>query len=341
MIGALLAAVVCAQAGGVGFEGEGHAYHPVFSPDGARVAFEVNRYAGNVDLFVAELAGASAGPSVRVPHGVSSTFGAVAVVATSPVFLGRGLIYEGTQASGRVRLFTWAPPGPPREVVRFEEVPGDLAFPVVASATGVLAWVGGAGGADLWVRDRQGVRRLGHTPASEAFPSLTAEGQDLLITRQRGGGEDIFAVDVRSGQARLLVEGPGDQTRPVRAADGAVVYFDGSAGDRWDLVARTESSARVVARDVRLPLRARPALSPDGRWVAYAPKASAHGHQVVIARVDGSAGPVPIETGRTACGEPALAAQGDRLLLAFTALPAKGASWRGLEIRDITGRLPR
>ena len=86
------------------------------------------------------------------------------------------------------------------------------------------------------------------------------------------------------------------------------------------------------------PFRARPALSPDGRYVAFAYADPRRDDAIVLARTDGET-TVVIETKYRAVAEPALGRQGERTLLAFTALPASGSEYRSLYFVDITDRL--
>ena len=87
-----------------------------------------------------------------------------------------------------------------------------------------------------------------------------------------------------------------------------------------------------------MPLRSRPAVTPNGQWVAYAFDDPTASNKIVISKVDGSKS-VDIGTTFTACGEPALTVQNGRTLLAFTALPNSGADWRFLYVMDVTDRL--
>ena len=98
------------------------------------------------------------------------------------------------------------------------------------------------------------------------------------------------------------------------------------------------SSRKVVARDVRLPARSAPSLSPDGQWVAYGSSEPDKSGQIYLSRVDGSK-TVAIETPHVAVGEPSLVKNASgRTLLAYTGLPSKGSNWRQLHIEDVTGK---
>jgi Tol biopolymer transport system component len=176
---------------------------------------------------------------------------------------------------------------------------------------------------------------------AEMFPQFSVDGKKLLFTRKKGNTEDVFEMVVGSSTETPVVGGGGDQTRPGYAEGGRVVYFDGARGEGlWDLavVEGAGGERRYIAKGVRLPLRARPALSPDGKWVAYAYDDPSKAKTVYLSRVDGSK-TVEVATTFEACGEPAIAQQGDRTVLAYTALPNKGADWRFLYVTEVTSKL--
>ncbi len=336
---------LAAEADEVNFEGEGHAYTPVWSLDGKYVAFEVNRYAGDIDLYISQVSGSTSKDGVKVAlPGGSNPFGGSGQVVVNPVWHKDGIaVFEGSNQGGQFRLYYHRPGGgAAAELISTTELDGDLTFPSVAPNGSKMAFIADkTGNGDLRTRDTQ-TNKLGQLTDSggaEMFPSFSSDGGKLLFTRKADGAEDVFEVAIATGAETSLVQGNGDQTRPAYAKDH-VVYFDGSRGeDHWDLVSTsTTGERRTLARDVRLPLRSRPAVSKDGLWASYTLQDPAMGDKVMVVRVDGSKS-VEVETPFTACGEPALGQQGDRVVLAFTALPASGSDWRFLSVRDVTDQL--
>ena len=342
----LVLAVGAALAGTVGFDGDGHAYHPTWSSDGRYLAFEVNRYAGDVDLYVAEMRGerASSGVKVTLPGG-SNVFGGSGQVVVNPAWHRDGyVVFEGANQGGRYRIYYRQDAGgSASELIATAELAGHLTFPTVSPDGRTLAFVSDAtGSGDIRMRDTQ-TNKLTHltrSPAPEMFPTFSSDGSKVLFTRKSSGlGEDVYEVSVSTSAESMVVGGPGDQTRPVYGRNGTIVYFDGSRGEEhWDLVVYGAGTKRTIAKDVRLPLRSRPAISPDGRWVAYTFADPARAGSVMLARVDDLAR-VEIKTSFTGCGEPAIGVQDGKTMLAFTALPSSGSTWRFLHVMDITSRL--
>jgi len=346
MITVVLAALLSqAHAAKVPFSGEGHAYHPVFSVDGNYVAFEVNRYRGKIELFVARINGDRADAAARVSLPASGDFGGD-TVAVNPVWVPEGgVVFEGSNAGGTYRLYFGLPGGgAASEMVKADEVSGHLTFPTVSKDGKKLAFVAKkTGNGDIRIRETTSgsIEHITETEKSESFPVFSPDGRELLYTRKSDNTEDIFAVDLINEGEHSVIGGAGDQTRPVYAAEGRILYFDsGRQEGQWDLVV-IDGQGRgrtVLGENVRLPLRGRPAISADGNWVAYGFDTPAKADRIVLAQIDGSQR-VEVMTDQSACGEPALGLVDGRTILAYTALPTSGSEWRFLMLRDVTEQL--
>lgn len=336
-----------ASAGEVRFIGQGHAYNPVFSLDGKHLAFEVNNYGDRSDMHISFVKGeiAEDANKVNLPGG-GGPFGASQVVV-NPAWHKDGLVvFEGSNAGGQFRLYYYQPGGgAASEMISTTEIPGDLTFPTISPDGRQLGFVSDATGkGDIRTRDTNTgkVATVMQTATAEMFPQFDSKATKILFTRKQNNSEDVFETLIATGAETPVIGGNGDQTRPTYAANGRVVFFDGSRGEgKWDLATVTGAGGtkKVLAKDIRLPLRARPALSPDGNWVAYSYEDPTQSSKIVISAVDGSR-VVDIPTDHTACGEPAIGVQADgKILLAYTALPSSGADYRFLYVKDVTNLL--
>ena len=330
-----------AYAGEVSVADKGHAFNPAWSSDGQWVAFELNKYAGNADLYVVKVQN---GNPVGTPQkvalpGSSSQFASGGSIAAAPVWLPQGMvIFEGSTAGGTTRLFFWKPGGQgAAELLNSSQVTGTLSWPTVSPDGKTITFVSdvtGSGDLYSWDRAANKVSLMFTSPFTESGPRYNTDGTKLAYSRKNQGGEDLFTHT--GGQSTQLIGGNGDQTRPTWVGSNVVFFTDDRGGDRWDIGVSTGAGSKVtIAKDVRLPLRASPSITPDGKWVVYGVSTPEAADKIRFTTLDG-AKTVSYDTGLVACGEPSVAAVGDRLYLAFTALPSQGADWRQLHIVDVT-----
>lgn len=119
---------------------------------------------------------------------------------------------------------------------------------------------------DTWIVVRElesGQERTVNTAAIELDPTFTPDGRLVYASAAAG------ALDLWVGETEQLTARPGIEVKPSVSADGAtLVYLHKGGGDR--IVARTLATGeeRELATE-RIVSQTRPAVSPDGRLVAY------------------------------------------------------------------------
>lgn len=139
-------------------------------------------------------------------------------------------------------------------------------------------------------------------------PVMAAGGTRMLYQAVRGGRTVIMGRDVATGRERVEVAGTrvgggryGDPYEPGIAADGARMVYTlarGRLGDvrgaRSEVVVRDGARVAAVVRGA-----ANPALSPDGRYVAYT-VTTRKGTTLALRALDGGAAAVriPVRAGR-------------------------------------------
>ena len=348
-IGLLLVLTSLGSATEVTWSGGGHAADPQWSPDGNWLAFEVNNNADKVDLYLVRMNnGIPSGPAARVViPGGGSSFSASGSYTANPVWVpGGGLFFEASNPGGTTRIYYMTPGGAsPVEYLASSAAPGMLGWPAVSSDGSKVVFTSGAsGGGDVYLHDRTAnkVTAAFHTDTSENSPRFCSDNSTVVFSRKNYGTEDIFSWKLGTTESTPIkgATGSGDQTRPYCQGDKVIFFTDTRGDEHWDIgvVPVAGGDVTVLARDVRLPLRSTPSLTPDGLSLLYTSSSPSQDNLVFVTRLDGT-GTKTYNTGLSAVGEPDLVVVGGHTYLTFTALPAQGADWRQLHVVDVTGQL--
>jgi len=335
--------MLSAQGAEVGVPGQGHASNPKWSPDGQWLAFEVNDYGGALDLYLVRIQDGMATESptkVTAAGDRGSQFSGGGRVVATPVWHPRGMLFfEGSRSGSNTRFYERRPNSPQvGELLSRSRIDGDLSWATISPDGMWLSFVSdssGAGDIFRWTYGASEVEKIVSSPYSEMAPQYNEDGSRLVYSRKHRGGQDIF---VWEGASPLpWIGGSGDQSRPVWSGQDVVYFTDERGEGRWDIaVSGAPGQKSVVARDVRLPQRATPALTPDGQWVAYGVEDPEQSGRITFSRLSGS-GSTSFDSGFAACGEPALIEVESRIYMAYTALSSNdGSDWRKLHIVDVT-----
>ena len=163
-----------------------------------------------------------------------------------------------------------------------EAAPGD-AFSRVAAAPGgdriAVARIESKSGQpnlDIWVRElaRGVMTRLTFDPASDDIPAWSPDGKQIAFTSNREGGvHQIYRKDAAgAGQEERLTEGPNAKLVLDWSKDGKyLLYRQQNPQTGRDLMAVPLAGDRKPISVVNTAFNeSTGAISPDGRWVAYA-----------------------------------------------------------------------
>ena len=92
----------------------------------------------------------------------------------------------------------------------------------------------GAGNTDLYLLTRGRLVRLTSDPGVDEWPVPDGKGENLVFTSNRAGGNDLYLLNLDSGQTRRLTSDPRDEVSPSWSADGRFVYYDLETGrNKW------------------------------------------------------------------------------------------------------------
>ena len=127
---------------------------------------------------------------------------------------------------------------------------------------------------DIWIYDldRRALTRLTTDPAMDQEPGWSADGRQVMFNSTRAGALNLFIKPVDgSGPTRALTKSPHDQGNAIATADGRTVLFQQNrpetGWDIWTLELENGEPRPFLATEFD---EYTAAISPDGRWVAYA-----------------------------------------------------------------------
>jgi len=111
-------------------------------------------------------------------------------------------------------------------------------------------------------------RIIANFKGSNSAPAWAPDGQSLVVSLSRDGGTQLFRVS-RSGGAAQKLSSTGINTEAAFSADGQSIYFTsdrGGAPQIYRMGAAGGAASRVTFGSAQA---LSPALSPDGKWLAY------------------------------------------------------------------------
>jgi Tol biopolymer transport system component len=132
----------------------------------------------------------------------------------------------------------------------------------------------------LWIA-RVGVEqtatRLTDGAWIDAHPTWTTDGSAIIFSSTREGGDfDLFRIVVHDGRASgapvQLTSAPGHEVTPSIASDGTIVYSAVTQIGEHDIESHLEERAPdgTITQLTAGPADSAPAISPDGKLLAFA-----------------------------------------------------------------------
>jgi TolB protein len=168
-----------------------------------------------------------------------------------------------------------------------------------------------------------------HQPDEVA--ALGLKGQ-LAFSSDRGGREDIYVLDLKSGELNRLTHGEGRNYQPVGSPTGAHIAFTSDRDGDWDVYVMTASGndVRNLSQSEN-PDQERPSWSPDGTRLAFTARRGQSDSEIYgFDLTTGST--APISDDHMPNDSPIWSPAGQRVLWTFT------DSTQGLVVMDLQTR---
>jgi len=122
-------------------------------------------------------------------------------------------------------------------------------------------------GREVWIRNADGsdARLLAGEKGLATHPSVCGDGR-VVFTTDRGGAPHIWQVGLDGGNLRQIVDLPGGESHSACSPDGSLAVFVSFGAPRRLMKIGPSGPERLDVGDHRSVL---PAISLDGRWIAY------------------------------------------------------------------------
>lgn len=103
---------------------------------------------------------------------------------------------------------------------------------------------------------------------SNSAPAWAPDGQSLVVSLSRDGGTQLFRVS-RNGGAPQKLSSTGINTEAAFSADGSRIYFTSDRGGAPQIYRMSTNGGAAERVTFGSAQALSPALSPDGKWLAY------------------------------------------------------------------------
>ncbi len=245
---------------------------PVFSPDGAAIVFQRHyRDPGGCDVFVVPVSGGTP-KNLTLGHDVILSLG-MTWTADS-----REVIFTPTRG-GSAGL--WRIPvkgGAMRPIPVPDQNPGS---PAISRSGRKLAWSASTRDSNIWRAEGPGfaghpapwkfgpLRPMLVFPREDHSPEFSPDGQKIVFSSGRTGGEDLWICDRDGHNLLQLTTQHGPTGSPHWSPDGRWIAFDAhmeGSGAVFVISAQGGAWRRLTFGDSRAVL---PSWSHDGRWIYF------------------------------------------------------------------------
>ena len=320
----------------------GNCQSPVWSPDGAQLAWEVNYHDKKVvELYVSAFGGTAA-PRKVVPvnRGQSAMTAGFDTAGTEMV------VHEITFAPTAMKRFAYSASGTTQDYDVYIDGAGAIAPAPGADGGGAWSadgkWIvftsARSGQGDLYLVDVAAVEKpplklTGDPTASELFASWAPDSKRLAFVGHTQKGDNIYVIEnVDFPAPRPLTAWEHTQTHPTWSPDSAMVAFYSNHNDinRYDLyVAPLTGTPTLVATDVIMNGHG-PAWTPDSKHLLYVKHDDAHFNPVYAAPIRQPSQARALPTGTVGNGDIAVVKRADGQI--WLAVAAQGRT--GDKVRD-------
>jgi Tol biopolymer transport system component len=145
--------------------------------------------------------------------------------------------------------------------------------------------------------DREGkvVGRAGDPFESSLSPAMSPDGRSIAFQSSVNDNQDIWLLDLTSGNRTRFTFDPGIDFAPLWSPDGSRILFSSNRSGPFDLYERPSSGAGAETLALKSVLNKFAVdWSADGRYVLYSSDDPESSYDIWALRMDGDAEPFPV-----------------------------------------------
>lgn len=216
-------------------------FDPVWSPDGARIAYTSEYVMGEIQ-------------ELEVPvEGGGTRLETKEITGDRDILIASG---DGT------------------EIIRLGEVGINDEQPAWSPDGERIAFVSDrSGSVNIWVMDIDGgnARQVSDHPTEDWMPSWSPDGSTIAFTSKRTGTWELHLVDPDGGNLRQVTgsETATDNWGPVWSPDGSRIAFARMISDDWEVFTMAAEGGDLTRLTDRPGIDFEPVWSPDGERIAF------------------------------------------------------------------------
>jgi len=206
---------------------------PVFSPDGATIAFASDRD-GDWNIYLMDADGANVRPALSGYAGTDELH---------PAFTpdGLALAFSSNRAGGNWDIYTAAIGG--NTWTRLTTDPAADRFPTLSADGRTITFRSERdGNSEVYLMEADGsnLRRVTDNPAFDGYPSIIPDGSGVVFVSNRSGGQNVYVVNWGGEGLTALEQRPGRQMdTPRLSGDGRLLLYAGApTGGDFDIYKR-------------------------------------------------------------------------------------------------------
>jgi Tol biopolymer transport system component len=207
------------------------------------------------------------------PITLANDIGSVRTLALAPISVSNNAVLVYQSVGSAIRQLVWMD----RQGKQTGMVgDGGMWGPPRLSPDGSRLVVGKLGkdnvNADLWLFDASGnASAFAQTPGvSEAFPVWSPDGNRIAFWSNPEGINDIYVKPVNGLKPELIYKNANAKYPTDWSRDGKfILYHEMSAGTKLDVWALSLPDRHAAGIVNTVYAEGYPAISPDGRWIAY------------------------------------------------------------------------